>query len=326
MSLFENLTMPMLDLLGAYINISRNDKDMLLEHQAKLLAIHWRQKESPDFGEKDLRKPPRFGKDNELAMKSMMTRLSVSEADLSNARKAVISRVGMPPEVPPIGKIAVDMEVIDAPLLDTLIVIQTGIYMLRTAERIAAFSSGNEAGRIDDLMAMLVEQTDVGQFARSFIGAYEDDSRATVSAQAFLHMMDLSFAFLEAKPVLAKDSSKQELSDIARSIGYQTIVTGAGMLADQGRLSDARDILMALPEAEHKVDSSMVSTLENFVKEQIISFRNEKLISDLVFEKGENLLEKRFEQADLGVILNRETEKQNLDLKERLRQKLSTAK
>jgi len=36
----EILSQPMLDLFGNYVELTKHDKDILLEHQAKLLAVH----------------------------------------------------------------------------------------------------------------------------------------------------------------------------------------------------------------------------------------------------------------------------------------------
>jgi hypothetical protein len=326
MPFLEKLSLPMLDLLGEYTKISREDKDMLLEHQARLLAIHWGQKESPEFAQKDLRKAPRFGKDNPLAMKSEMARLEIGEEEISKARKVVISKAGMPPEVPPIGKIAIDMDLIEPELLDCLIVIQTGIYLLKTSQKFSSLDCDQGASDIDHLYRMIVEQTDTGQFARSFIGAYDDDSKLTISSQALLHMLDLSHAIFCTKPSLVKSEAVEKMRYICEAIAYQVILSGAGLLADMGRLSDARDIILEIPDDHIELTQNMLDNIQDFILQNIQDFKNEALISEIVFEKCENLLEKRFEQADLSVIADAKSHKANLDLKEQLRKKLSSAK
>ena len=84
--------------------------------------------------------------------------------------------------------------------------------------------------------------------------------------------------------------------------------------------------MMALPERELVVDNECIDVFKEFLTAGLAVLREKVLISVDVADKCEILLEKRFEQADLGIIMNAESAKQSIDLKERLRSRISTAK
>lgn len=300
---------------------------MLLEHQAKLLAIHWGQKEAPDFAQKDLRKAPRYGKDNTLMMTSEMTRLEVKPEDIGKARRVVVARKGMPPEVPLIGKIAVDMEIVDNDLMDALVCAQTGQAILRSKDRLKERSATQEpAGVSGFVLGVIVERTDEGQIARNFIGSYEDDSKVTVSAQAFQHLADVALMMISIHPPLAGPQDISRICEILEQIGYTTLIAAANQLIELGYLSDARDIFKDVPDIEMEISNAVVGDFQTFLEDGLVILTEQELLTPEEIEKCKSLFKKRFEQADLSVLLNVETSKQNLDLKERLRSKLKSAK
>ncbi|MBU0800703.1 MAG: hypothetical protein KKA05_06830, partial [Alphaproteobacteria bacterium] len=191
MNIRDTLSRPMLELLGGFVNLTRADKDAVLELQAHLYAIYRAQKENPEYSQKDLCKAPRFGTANRLMLEAEMTRLGVAASDLERARRVVVSRSGMPPEVPLAGKIAVDLELTNNALLDPLVCAQAGEAMLQAAERIERLQG---AGAPEALPHLIVERADGEQMARNYIGKYDDDSRSGVAAQACAHLADITAA------------------------------------------------------------------------------------------------------------------------------------
>jgi len=324
MKVHEILSNPILALISNYVELTKEDKDTLLEHQAKLLAIHWAQKADPDFAPKDLRKAPRFGKENTLMMKTEMTRLKISDSDIAIARKAVVSRGGMPPEVPLIGKIAVDMEILDSDLLNALVTAQTGQLILRTAGMLKDKTSDDEA--VDFISGTVVEATDAAQIARNFIGSYDDDTKITTSSQAFKHMADLALMVVAMCPLLAKPDIIKRLHNIIEQIGYTSLIAGANHLLVIGRLSDSSDIFEEIPEMKIHVTSDDIDFFKTFIKEGCEELGKQELLTKEELEICQVLVEKRSKQANLSVLINKDTEAQNLDLKERLRGKLKSAK
>jgi hypothetical protein len=324
MKVREVLLSPILDLLGNYVEISKEDKDVLLEHQAKLLAIHWAQSNNPDFDQKDLRKPPRFGKENSLMMDAEIKRLDVLDYDIMIARKAVVSREGMPPEVPLIGKIAVDMGIVDNDLLNALVTAQTGQLILRTADFIKDKSSDDEAA--DFIAGTVVESTDASQTARNFIGSYKDDTDETTSAQAFKHLADLALMIVAICPLMGKADVIERLHNIIEKVGYISLMAGANHLAEIGKLSDASDIFAEINDTDISISEEDVDYLKKFVADGCSELGTQELISKEEYDICTNLIEKRCEQADLGVLVSKGSKGQNLDLKEQLRSKLKSAK
>lgn len=303
MTIRDTLSRPMLELLGGFVHLTREDKDAVLELQAHLYAIHMAQKDSPEFSQKDLCKAPRFGTANRLMLEAELARLNITDADIDNARRAVVSRVGMPPEVPLAGKIAVDLELTHIALLDALICAQAGEFMLQASERIERLHG---AGAPEALPALIIERADGQQVARSYIGKYDDDSRAAVAAQACAHMADIAAALPGAPDGLA--------ATIAAA-GQAALRAGAYKLVALHHLSDAREIMALVPEEGINLTHGMAEEWEQFV--------TAGLAGD---EMGQSLLRRRREQADLSLLLNDDEQHEELGLKDLLRKRLSSAK
>lgn len=303
MSIRDTLSRPMLELLGGFVNLTRADKDAVLELQAHLYALHIAQKENPEFAPRDLCKVPRYGAANRLMLEAEMTRLGVTRTDLEQARRAVVGRGGMPPEVPLAGKIAVDLELTTGALLDALICAQAGEQLLQAAERIERLQG---AGAPDALPCLLGDRTDPAQPARNYIGKYDDDSRTAVAAQAAAHLGDLAAALPGGTAALALTIA---------TTGYAALRAGAFKLVAMHHLSDARDILALLPDEDTVLTEAMALEWQRF------------LVSGLSGYAGaQGLLRRRLEQADLSLLLNDDEMHEDLGLKEALRKRLSAAK
>jgi hypothetical protein len=293
----------MLELLGGFVNLTREDKDAVLELQAHLYAIHMAQKESPEYTQKDLCKAPRFGTATRLMLEAELTRLGVNSGDLDRARRAVVGRGGMPPEVPLAGKIAVDLELTTAQLLDALVCAQAGEAMLQAAERIERLQG---AGAPEALPHLLAERTDGQQIARNYIGKYDDDSRTAVSAQACAHLADI---------VAALPGATDELAAAIDAAGRAALRVAGYKLVALHHLSDARAIMEEVPEEGIILTQEMAEDWEAFL--------TAGLAGDVM---GESLLRRRLEQADLSLLLNGDGEHEDLGLKDVLRKRLSSAK
>lgn len=303
MTIRDTLAKPMLELLGDFVNLTRDDKDAVLELQAHLLAIHWAQIANPEFAQKDLCKAPRLGGKNRLMLEAEMTRLGVTDDDVEKARRMVIARTGMPAEVPLAGKIAVDMELTNGLLLDALVCAQAGESMLQAAERIVRLGG---KGALEALPHLITDRADPQQIARNYIGKYDDDSQAAISAQACAHMADIAAALAGADEGLAA---------IIRAAGQAALRTAAYKMVALHHLSDARDMMAMVPDDGIDLTEDMAERWESFVTAGL---------SDS--EIGEALLRRRLEQADLSLLLNADGQSEELGLKDALRKRLSSAK
>ena len=303
MTIRDTLSRPMLELLGGFINLTREDKDAVLELQAHLYAIHMAQKDAPDYAQKDLCKAPRFGTATRLMLEAELTRLGVTSGDLDRARRVVVARGGMPPEVPLAGKIAVDLELTNANLLDALVCAQAGEAMLQAAERIDRLQG---AGAPEALPHLLIERCDGQQIASNYIGQYDDDSRTAVSAQACAHLADIAAAL---------PGADTELADTIEAAGRAALRAGAYKLVALHHLSDARAIMEEVPAEGIALTQEMAEAWEAF------------LVGGLAGnEVGQSLLRRRLEQADLSLLLNDDEQHEDLGLKDVLRKRLSSAK
>jgi hypothetical protein len=302
MTIRDTLAKPTLELLGDFVNLTRADKDAVLELQAHLLAIHWAQRANPEFSQKDLCKAPRFGAKNKLLLEAEITRLGITTADVERARRTVIARGGMPPDVPLAGKIAVDMELTTAPLLDALVCAQAGETMLQAAERIRRLDG---AGAPEALPHLVADRADPAQIARNYIGKYDDDSQAAVSAQACAHLADIAAALPGADRALAAAIT---------AAGQAALRTAAYKLVALHHLSDARDLMVLVPEDTIELTQDMGERWESFVTQGLSG------------DMGEALLRRRLEQADLSLLLNDDGQHEDMGLKDALRKRLSSAK
>lgn len=320
MGIRETLSQPVLDMLGDFILLTKEDKDEILEHQAKLLALHTAQKEAPEFAQKDLCKAPRYGKNNSLMLEAEMTRLSVTVDDVRKARKMVVSQKGMPPEVPLIGKIATDLEYIEADFLEALIKGQAGSAILQAATRLRDRDFYPEKRHF-----AIVERHDAGQIARNYIGKYNDDSDALVSAQAFLHLVYLLGSLFEVGDDLP--ANWIEICDICDSVGYACLQACAEHMAALGHLSDARDIYMTIPEeAEPHLHNDTLDPFLSLLQERVDYLSDNGGLKEDEVSKVNHLLKRRIGQIDLSTLMNVNAQHEDIDLKERLRMRLSAAK
>lgn len=303
MNIRDTLARPMLELLGGFVNLTRADKDAVLELQAHLYAIHMAQKDTPEYNQRDLCKAPRFGSANKLMLEAEITRLGIAAHDLDRARRVVIGRGGMPADVPLAGKIAVDLELTNAALLDALVCAQAGEAMLQAAERIERLQG---AGAPEALPHLIADRIDPGQMARGYIGKYDDDSRAAVAAQACAHLADITAAL---------PGATAELAATITAAAQAALRAGAYKLVALHHLSDAREIMALVPAEGLTLSESMAEAWEQFLRAG--------LAGDAM---GEALLERRGEQADLSVLLNDDEQHEDLGLKDVLRKRLSAAK
>ena len=321
MGIRDTLALPILDLLGVFILLEKGDKNEILEHQARLLAMYQAQQEAPDFAQKDLCKVPRYGKSNHLMMEAEMARLNVTPADIKNARKVVVSRAGMPPDVPLIGKIAIDLEYIENDFLEALVKGQAGEAILRGAKALEDYDL-QTAKRTQTL----IETHDEGQIARNYIGKYDDDSQAVVTAQACLHITDMFrtlFDVDEAKEI----DEWPAICEIIRSIGFASLEACADHLAALGHLSDAREIYLTFPETSLvELHNNTLEPLQALLTKQLDKMLEDGRLTQTAHDMGARLVKRRFEQIDLSTLLNTEAQHEDLDLKERLRRRLSTAR
>lgn len=320
MSIRDTLALPILDLLGAFIFLEKEDKNDILEHQARLLAMYRAQQEAPDFAQKDLCKVPRYGKSNQLMMEAEMARLNVTPADIKNARKMVVSRGGMPPDVPLVGKIAIDLEYIENDFLEALVKGQAGESILKGAKALEDYDL-----QPDRRTQTLIEVHDEGQIARNYIGKYDDDSQAVVTAQACLHMTDMFRTMFDIDE--AKDIEEwPAVCEIIRSIGYASLEACADHLAALGHLSDAREIYLTFPETSLiELHNNTLDPLQGLLTAQLDKMREDGRLTQTAHDMGARLVKRRFEQIDLSTLLNTEAQHEDLDLKERLRRRLSAA-
>lgn len=321
MGIRQTLGLPILDLLAEFILLGKPEKNGILEHQAKLLALYRGQQERPDFAQKDLCKVPRYGKGNNLMLEAEMTRLGVTSSDVKAARSVVVSKVGMPPDVPLIGKIAIDLEYIENDFLEALVKGQTGEAILRSAAKLKnqEFDSAHRE-------LLIIERHDKGQIARHYIGKYDDDSDAVISAQACQHLVDLCVVLFDEQSV-QRAEGWQKLCDIFEIIGYVCLQASADHLAALGHLSDARDIYQELPEGmDIELHNDALDNIKMLLEDRAELLRHEGKINDHVHEMLTSLFKKRFEQIDLSTLLNIEGRHEDLDLKERLRMRLSALK
>lgn len=313
------LSLPVLDLLGEFILLDKEDKNAILEHQAKLLSLYWGQQEAPEFSQKDLCKVPRYGKSNNLMLEAEMTRLNVTSADVRKARKAVISRAGMPPDVPLIGKIAIDLEYIENDFLEALVKGQAGEAILKSVKALQAYDLDPE-----HRLRCLIEPYDEGQIARNYIGKYEDDSAAVITAQACQHLADLCIVLFDIEK--AQDMNRWiTVCEVFFAIGYLALQASADHLAALGHLCDAREIYMTLPDTlTIELHNDTMNPIKDVMQQQIEELYQNEEIDDMVYNKAKYLLKKRFEQIDLSTLLNVESQHEDFDLKERLRMRLSS--
>lgn len=321
MGIRDILALPILDLLGEFILLTKEDKNDILEHQARLLAIYHAQREAPDFAQKDLCKVPRYGKSNHLMMEAEMTRLNVTPADIKDARKMVVSRAGMPPDVPLIGKIAIDLDFIENDFLEALVKGQAGQAILATTRALEDFDL-----QPHKCVQTLIEVHDEGQIARNYIGKYDDDSQAVVTAQACLHVADLFrtlFDIDEAKEI----DEWTAVCEIFHAIGYTALEASADHLAALGHLSDAREIYQSFPEVPVvELHNNTLEPLKALQENQLAKMKENGRLTEAAYKMGLHLVKKRFEQIDLSTLLNTESQHEDLDLKERLRRRLSSAR
>lgn len=321
MGIRQTLGLPILDLLAEFILLGKPEKNEILEHQAKLLALYRGQQERPDFAQKDLCKVPRYGKGNNLMLEAEMARLGVTAADVKEARSVVVSRVGMPPDVPLIGKIATDLEYIENDFLEALVKGQSGEAILRSVAKL-----GEQQFDHARLKPLVIERHDKGQIARHYIGKYDDDSDAVISAQACQHLVDLCVVLFD-KENAPQTQDWQELCNIFEVIGYVCLQAAADHLAALGHLSDARDIYQELPEdIDIELHNDALEGIKTLLQDRTALLLNEEKIDDNIHEMLNHLLKKRFEQIDLSTLLNIEGRHEDLDLKERLRMRLSALK
>ncbi len=321
MGIRETLGLPVLDLLGEFILLDKEDKNEILEHQAKLLALYLAQKDAPDFAQKDLCKAPRYGKNNSLMLESEMRRLNVTPADIKNTRKMVISRAGMPPDVPLIGKIAIDLEFIENDFLEALVKGQVGESILKTVNALERFDF-----KTDRWLHSLIEAHDEGQIARNYIGKYDDDSPAVVTTQACLHLAELFVTLFDVED--AQDiNSWAAICEIFHAVGYASLESCADHLAALGHLSDAREIYLSLPEAFLiELHNDTLEPVKSLLENRLKQLHDDGRLDNVLYAKACHLMKRRFEQIDLSTLMNTEAQHEDLDLKERLRRRLSSAK
>lgn len=319
MGIRHTFSLPVLDILSEFILLGKAEKNEILEHQAKLLALYWGQQAKPDFAQKDLCKVPRFGKANKLLMETEMTRLDVTSADVKKARTFVISRMGMPAGVPLIGKIATDLGYIENDFLEAIVKGQTGQAILKVSAQMAKMELG--AGKPGRLITDLHEES---QIARNYIGKYDDDSASVVTGQACLHLADI-FAGLFNEESAAKTGCWGEICNIFETIGYLCLKASAEHLAALGHLSDARDINQELPEhVDVELHNDTLDIVRNSLRAHFETLKASGVFDRNMYDHAQSLLKKRFEQIDLSTLMNIESQHEDLDLKERLRLRLSS--
>jgi hypothetical protein len=305
MSISEILNRPILDIIARYENLTRQNKDNVLDSQAYLFAIYKARLEQNDSGGRDLFQSPRMGTHNFLILQAEMARLHVSNADIEAARRTVVMRNGMPSAVPLIGKLAADMGFITHELLDALVCAQAGAQILAASQRIRRLCEAQLIADDNVLTALIFDGYETDSFARDYIGRYDDDSKACVGTQAFAHLADITACLPEA----------QAHSDVLDIIGYACLRASAYKLVALHYLSDAWDIMGLIPDQEIEINVEKLIGWRDFLHDSLDqSAFATKLIST------------RWSQADLSVILSGVELNTELGLMDALRRCLSTAK
>lgn len=300
MNIRETLNQPVLDLLAACGLITREQQNDILEVQARMLAVHRARNHMPFFARGETGPVAREDRNMLARLKAEMEWYAVDDAQLREARKSVVSKTGMPADVPPVGVIAVEMGLITAEAMEAYLLAQTGIALLDAAERFQTRHAGAAPGSMN--VALIHDADAPDAPARAHIGKYEDNNALT-GAQAALHMVELADCVVATHPELANDMRFDELRGTATALAVQVLTRAADLMAERGRLTDARDIHRALPPCNVRLTHARMIDMYDFVLYSIGPLKNHGLLEISRAEKMGRLIDERLRQIRGGVTL-----------------------
>lgn len=300
MSIREKLNQPVLDLLADCGLITREQQNDILEIQARMLAVHRARNHMPFFARGENGPIAREDRNMLSRLAAEMEWYAIDDAQLSAARKIVVSKAGMPADVPPVGVIAVEMGLIAPDAMEAYLLAQSGVALLEAAER---FQTRHTAAMPCSMnVALIHDPEEPDNVARAHIGKYEDNTALT-SAQAALHMVELADCVVATHPELANDMRFDELRGTATALAVLVLTKSADMMAERGRLTDARDIHRIMPASNVRLSHERVVDLYDFVLYSIGPLKNHGLLEIRRAEKMGRLIDERLRQMRKGITL-----------------------